>query len=114
MPIARHAVNRKKMDIDENGKPSRTIYHVVKRFEKCTLLDIELETGRTHQIRVHMKHLGHPVMGDRTYGFLDKFPRQALHAEMLGFTHPGTGKYVEFHSPIPGDIMDELKELGYK
>ncbi len=106
-PVARHAVNRQKMDIEYvKGKKARTTYHVVKRFKDFTLLELDLETGRTHQIRVHMKHLGHPVLGDRTYGPTDGVQRQALHAEMIGFTHPDTGKYVEFHAPLPRDIQE--------
>jgi 23S rRNA pseudouridine1911/1915/1917 synthase len=108
-PVARHAVNRQKMDIEYvKGKKARTVYHVVRRFKGFTFLQLELETGRTHQIRVHMKHIGHPVLGDRTYGRTDGIRRQALHAEMLGFTHPDTGKYVEFHAPIPRDIQEIL------
>jgi len=110
VPLARHAVNRKKMTVDhERGKPARSVYHVKKRFKRFTVLEIELETGRTHQIRLHMKHIGHPVLGDKTYGYGNEVPRQALHAEMVGFTHPDTGKYVEFHSPVPDDIMEVIK-----
>ena len=106
VPIARHAVNRQKMDVShETGKPARTIYHVKKRYDGFTALWVELETGRTHQIRVHMKHIGHPILGDRTYGKENGIGRQALHAEMIAFTHPYTGKHMEFHSPIPDDIM---------
>ena len=72
-------------------------------------MNIELETGRTHQIRVHMKHIGHPVMGDKTYGKPGGMSRQAVHAQMLGFTHPDTGKYMEFHSPVPDDIMKVIE-----
>lgn len=105
-PIARHNSDRKKMDVEYiKGKNARTIYHVVKRFKEFTFLRIEIETGRTHQIRVHMKHLGYPVLGDSRYGVGRGMMRQALHAEMLGFTHPETGKYMEFTSPIPDDIQ---------
>ena len=108
-PVARHAVNRQKMDVEYvKGKSARTTYHVIRRFKGFTLLELELETGRTHQIRVHMKHIGHPVLGDRTYGRTDGIERQALHAEMLGFTHPDTGKYVEFHAPVPKDIQEVI------
>ena len=111
-PVARHTVDRKKMDIEyAGGKKARTVYHVVRRYEDFTLLELEPETGRTHQIRVHMKHLGHPVLGDKTYGQAGGIDRHALHSEMLGFTHPDTGKYVEFHAPMPRD-MQEVIEKG--
>jgi 23S rRNA pseudouridine1911/1915/1917 synthase len=110
-PVARHAVSRKKMNVEyAKGKKARTVYHVVRRFKDFTQLELSLETGRTHQIRVHMKHLGHPVLGDRTYGRSDGLERQALHAEMLGFTHPHTGEYVEFHAPLPGDMEEVIKQ----
>jgi 23S rRNA pseudouridine1911/1915/1917 synthase len=110
--ITRHKTDRKKMEVtyDEEGKNARTVYHVVKRFKGFTFLRLELETGRTHQARVHMKHIGHPVLGDGTYGKKGNFKRQLLHAEMLGFTHPDTGKYMEFNSPIPDDIMEVIEK----
>jgi len=110
--VARGVTDRKKMTVVEcgKGKEARTIYHVVRRFKNFTLLHLEPETGRTHQIRVHMKHLGHPVLGDATYGHMDGLSRQALHAEMLGFTHPDTGKYVEFHVPMPEDMEQILEK----
>ncbi len=112
LPLARHSTDRKKMAVEHaRGKKAKTVYHVRKRFKDFTLLDIELHTGRTHQIRVHMKHIGHPVLGDITYGRSDGVKRQALHAQMLGFTHPDTGEYIEFHSPIPKD-MKEIIEKG--
>ena len=110
-PLARHAGDRKKMDINyETGRPSRSIYHVLKRFKGFTVLRVELKTGRTHQIRVHMKHIGHPVLGDATYGKKDSvINRQALHAEKLAFVHPETGKKVEFQSPVPDDIIKKIR-----
>ncbi|MFH1847395.1 MAG: RluA family pseudouridine synthase [Candidatus Omnitrophota bacterium] len=116
-PIARHPGDRKKMRVEfTEGKAAKTIYHVLGRFEGFTLLRLELLTGRTHQIRVHMQHLGHPVIGDVTYGARYGMNRQALHAESLGFTHPGTGKHVEFRSPMPDDIkfLVERKTLKEK
>ncbi|MGB2630215.1 MAG: RluA family pseudouridine synthase [Candidatus Omnitrophota bacterium] len=108
-PVARHPVDRKKMDIEYvKGRKARTVYHVIRRYKDFTLLELEPETGRTHQIRVHMKHLGHPVLGDRTYGRAGVIERHALHAEMLGFTHPDTGKYVEFHAPMPRDMQEVI------
>lgn len=106
-PLARHAVDRRKMDIEyEGGKEARTVYHVVRRFNNFTVLKLDLETGRTHQIRVHMKHLGYPILGDTTYGGRGKMSRQALHSEALTFTHPDTGKTLEFTVPLPKDMKD--------
>ncbi len=108
-PLARHTGDRKKIIVDhERGKASRTIYHVVRRFKKFTFLRLEPETGRTHQIRVHMKYLGHPIVGDVTYGGGRWMSRQALHAESLGITHPGEGKFMEFSAPMPDDIREFL------
>lgn len=111
-PIARSAHDRKKMGVveTERGKSARTIYHVVKRIKGMTVLRIDLETGRTHQIRVHLKHLGHPVVGDSVYGKSDGVKRQALHAESIGFTHPDTGEYMEFTSPVPDDIREIIEK----
>lgn len=111
-PIARSAADRKKMGVEnERGKNARTIYHMVKKFKGLTLLRIDLETGRTHQIRVHMKHIGCPVLGDPVYGRADGVKRQALHAEMIGFMHPDTGKYMEFVSPVPEDIKEIIQKM---
>jgi 23S rRNA pseudouridine1911/1915/1917 synthase len=112
-PVARQTSDRKKMTVEyTEGKTARTVYHVVERYGRFTLLRLDLHTGRTHQIRVHMKHLGNPVAGDPTYGGGQDMERQALHAEKLGFTHPDTGKYVEFISPMPDDMkrfIDKIK-----
>ncbi len=109
-PIARHKQQRQMMDVEEEGgKNARSEYHVIKRYKKFTFLDVEPKTGRTHQIRVHMKHIGNPVLGDSKYGRKDEFPRHALHAEMIGFTHPETGNYVEFHAPLPVDMQRILE-----
>ena len=113
IPIARHAVTRQKMDVAAGkGRSARTVYHVVRRFHDFTLLRLEPETGRTHQIRVHMRHIGHPVLGDRIYGKAGGMDRQALHAEMIGFSHPDTGEYMEFYSPVPDDIMEVIRKSG--
>ncbi|NQT32128.1 MAG: RluA family pseudouridine synthase [Candidatus Omnitrophica bacterium] len=110
VPVARHSTDRKKMSVDhDSGKPARTVYHVLERFERFTLLRLELFTGRTHQIRVHMQHIGYPVIGDVKYGGDRRMPRQALHAELLGFTHPDTGEYMEFTSPMPEDMKEFLE-----
>lgn len=104
MPIGRHPIQRKKMSINKNGRNAITHYRVIENFKGYTLVEAKLETGRTHQIRVHMAYLGHPLVGDLVYGYKkQKFNLngQALHAATLGFIHPGTGKYVEFSSPLP-------------
>ena len=105
-PIGRHSVDRKKMSINErNGKPAVTHYTVLERFGNYTLIECVLETGRTHQIRVHMTSIGHPLVGDEVYGPA-KCPfkglqGQCLHAMVLGFVHPRTGEYIEFSSELP-------------
>ena len=110
-PVARHPVDRKKMNVEyAAGKKARTIYHVIRRFSDFTLLSLDLETGRTHQIRVHMKHIGHPVLGDAKYGGGGGMARQALHAEKLMFTHPDTGKCMEFSSPMPADMREVIEK----
>ena len=103
-PIGRHSKDRIKMAIVESGKKAVTHYKVIERFEGYTLVECNLETGRTHQIRVHMAKIGHPLVGDLIYGFKkQKFnlKGQVLHAKRLGFIHPTTNKYMEFDSPIP-------------
>ena len=104
-PIGRHPVDRKKMSINpKNGKPAITHYKVLERFGQYTYLQCELETGRTHQIRVHMTSIGHPLLGDTVYGPAKQpfhLQGQCLHAGVLGFLHPTTGEYVEFHADLP-------------
>lgn len=103
--IGRHPVDRKKMAINErNGKPAVTHYTVLERFGNYTLIECVLETGRTHQIRVHMSSIGHPLVGDEVYGPAKcpfKLQGQCLHAMILGFSHPRTGEYMEFSAEIP-------------
>ncbi|MDD3088377.1 MAG: RluA family pseudouridine synthase [Candidatus Omnitrophica bacterium] len=104
-PIARSSSDRKKMGVEfERGKNAVTKYKVIKRMKTMTVLSVDIETGRTHQIRVHMKHIGHPVAGDPVYGKAQEAPRQALHAEMLSFTNPENGKTMEFTAPLPEDM----------
>jgi 23S rRNA pseudouridine1911/1915/1917 synthase len=104
-PIARQKHDRKKMGVEyDSGRAAKTVYHVVERFENFTVVRIDLFTGRTHQIRVHMKHIGNPVAGDAVYGGKGSFHRQALHAETLAFAHPGTSEQVEFRAAMPGDM----------
>ena len=104
--IGRHPIDRKKMSINEkNGKPAVTHYTVLERFGNYTLIECKLETGRTHQIRVHMASIGHPLLGDEVYATGRKSPYklqgQTLHAKILGFVHPSTGEYVEVDAPLP-------------
>ncbi|MCX6968012.1 MAG: RluA family pseudouridine synthase [Verrucomicrobia bacterium] len=108
--IARHPVHRKKMAVVETGRgrASTTEYRVLRELPDASLVECTLHTGRTHQIRVHLKHLGHPLMGDALYGRRVGYPRQMLHAWKLGFTHPRSGQWMEFESPIP----DEFVEAG--
>ncbi len=105
LPIGRHPSNRQKMAVRyDSEKNAVTEYKVLKRFDDFTAVLLNLKTGRTHQIRVHMAYLGHPVLGDGKYGAKDRFPRQALHSYHLSFRHPRTGKSLEFKAPLPEDM----------
>jgi 23S rRNA pseudouridine1911/1915/1917 synthase len=104
--IGRHPVQRKKMAIVTRGRAARTDYRVLADIEGGALVECTLHTGRTHQIRVHLKHLGHPVLGDEVYGRRGAYPRQMLHAWKLGFAHPRTGAPLSFESPLPKDFLD--------
>lgn len=109
-PIARHPIDKIKMAVVKNGKHAITHYKVIERFENYTLVECNLETGRTHQIRVHMAKILHPLVGDLIYGYKkQKFnlKGQVLHAKKLGFIHPSTNKYIEFISPLP-DYFEKL------
>lgn len=130
--IARHAKDRMQMDVYQDpaiGKPAITHYRVLERFGYVTLVSCKLETGRTHQIRAHMKHIGHTLFNDARYGgdqilkgttftkyrqFVDNcfkvLPRQALHAKTLGFTHPTTGERLSFDTPIPDDMVQAIEK----
>ncbi len=115
-PIGRHPTDRKKMSINEkNGKPAVTHYHVLQRSERFTYLECRLETGRTHQIRVHMAFAGHPLLGDSVYGPAHcPYPGlqgQTLHAGILGLIHPRTGEYLEVQAPLPQYFMELLQKL---
>ncbi len=105
-PIGRHATDRKRMAVNEKcGKHAVTHYRVLKRFQRYTYIECVLETGRTHQIRVHMASIGHPILGDEVYASGRKCPfqleGQTLHAKTLGFVHPATNEYLEIDAPLP-------------
>ncbi|MEH0147593.1 RluA family pseudouridine synthase [Corynebacterium sp. Q4381] len=119
-PIGRHPSSGWKFAVTEDGRASVTHYEVMEAFRHASLLDVHLETGRTHQIRVHMSALGHPCVGDPMYGCDPnlakalKLNRQWLHATSLGFTHPRTGDYMEVHSPYPADLehaLDTIRQM---
>jgi len=126
-PIARHPTDRVRMAVRDGGRESVTHYRVIRRYEGYTHVRVQLETGRTHQIRVHLAHAGYPIVGDRVYGgrltlpkgasealrqALRDFPRQALHATRLHFDHPVTGKPIECRSPLPADMLALLEALA--
>jgi len=90
-----------------DGKSAMTLYQVLKRFPKSTLMALFPQTGRTHQLRVHMKHLGHPILGDEKYGRKESFPRLALHAQSIAFSHPITKTYIEFSCPTPQEFFKD-------
>ncbi len=125
-PIGRHPVHRTRMAVVNGGKPAITHYRVEHRFRAHSLLRVKLETGRTHQIRVHLTHLRHAVVGDPLYGgrlrlppeaapafrdYLQQFKRQALHAERLGLSHPVSGEWLEWTAPLPEDMQQLLALL---
>jgi 23S rRNA pseudouridine1911/1915/1917 synthase len=126
-PIARHPTDRVRMAVREGGRESVTHYRVIRRYAGHTHVRVQLETGRTHQIRVHLAHAGFPIVGDRVYGgrltlpkgasealrqALREFPRQALHAARLQFDHPVTGRPLECTSPLPADMRALLAALA--
>jgi 23S rRNA pseudouridine1911/1915/1917 synthase len=124
-PLARDASNRTRMAVVRGGRSALSLYRVRQRFNRFTLLDVELKTGRTHQIRVHLAWLKHPVVGDETYGggrdntiqdaklraHVRNLGRHSLHAERLAFTHPQTNERVEFSSPLPPELTQLLTEI---
>ena len=125
-PLARHPTDRKKYAVRNGGKEAVTHYRVEKRFAKHTLLKVKLETGRTHQIRVHMSHIKHPIVGDQVYGgryraiakaselltdTLSGFRRQALHAARLGVVHPLTGEDISWQCDMPDDMTELVRVL---
>lgn len=129
-PLGRSPRDRKKFTIVEGGKHAITEYEVIKEYDFTSLIRLKLHTGRTHQIRVHMHSIGHPIFGDldydgtsphsvqttgkimqRTKNLLELMPRQALHAKILGFHHPITGKFIRFESELPEDMKELIKKL---
>jgi len=127
-PIGRHPNQRKQMSVRPDGKPARTLYRVIEESNGLSLLDCRLITGRTHQIRVHLSHAGHALVGDASYAgrqwknlpsvrtriLCRDFPRQALHSYRLGFSHPSSGIRMEFTAPLPEDLAVLLEELGFQ
>lgn len=112
-PIARDPKDRQSMTVVDNGKHAVTHFQVLERFENFTFVECQLETGRTHQIRVHMKYIGYPLAGDPKYGPKKTLPveGQVLHAGILGFTHPRSGEYLEFEAPLPDEFVEILQQL---
>jgi len=110
-PISRHTVHRQQMAVTKDGREAITHFQVIERLPKHTVVELKLETGRTHQIRVHMDFIGHPLVGDPKYGnqrrnkFNHIIEGQALHAQVLGFEHPRTGEYLEFSSDMPEEMV---------
>lgn len=114
-PIAREAGHTTRRRVDASGEAAVTHYRVRDRSEKATLLQIKLVTGRTHQIRVHLSHMGHPLIGDKLYGgSTHLLRRQALHAQELEFPHPFTGEKIHITSPLPPELSALVKRLGLK
>lgn len=111
LPIARHPHKRKNMSVafSEKAKYAKTYYRTLKRLKDAALLELRPFTGRTHQLRVHLAFLGHPVLGDTKYGKNNEFGRLALHAESIGFTHPRTNKFVEFSCDMPKEFKEFIK-----
>ncbi|MDE7214107.1 MAG: RluA family pseudouridine synthase [Anaeroplasmataceae bacterium] len=112
-PIGRDPEDRKKMAVSKTGKQAVTHFTVLKRFKDFTLIECELETGRTHQIRVHMSYIGHPIVGDKVYGRRKVIGDQGqfLHAKLIGFKHPRTQEWMEFDSELPEYFKEFLKEI---
>jgi 23S rRNA pseudouridine1911/1915/1917 synthase len=114
--IGRHRVHRQRMSVtSERGRAARTEYRVLRSSEQASLVECKLHSGRTHQIRVHLHHLGHPVLGDKVYApkLTGKFPRQMLHAWKLGFRHPRMGEWRTFEAPLPDDFAEAMRSTGF-
>ena len=119
-PIGRHQTQRTRMAVTEHGRAARTHYRVLERYAHASLLECSLDTGRTHQIRVHLQSIGHPLVGDPVYrtgrgaaaGPLSNFKRQALHAYRLGLVHPVSGAAMQWEAPLPDDMQALLAEIA--
>ncbi len=113
VPIKRHVLDRKKMSVSftEEAKPAHTFYRVLKRYPEFSAIELFPKTGRTHQLRVHLAYLGHPILGDMTYGKKKNFPRLALNAKDLGFSHPASGEFMKFESPLPPEMKSAMAGL---
>ena len=112
MPIGRHPLKRENMSVGftKSTRYAKTYYRTLKRTPLWSLVELEPFTGRTHQLRVHLAYIGHPILGDSKYGKQNEFVRMALHARYLGFIHPASGKFVEFESPMPKEFSDFIKD----
>ncbi len=113
--IGRHPVQRKRMSVSsKRGRAAKTEYRVIRSSDQASLVECRLHSGRTHQIRVHLHHLGHPVLGDKIYAprFTKNFPRQMLHAWKLGFRHPCTGEWRSFEASLPADFNEAIRAAG--
>ena len=113
--IGRHPVHRQRMSVaSKRGRPAKTEYRVIRSSDQASMVECRLHSGRTHQIRVHLHHLGHPVLGDKVYAprFAKDFPRQMLHAWKLGFRHPRTGDWKIFEAPLPEDFNQAIAATG--
>ena len=113
--IGRHPVHRQRMSVaSKRGRPAKTEYRVIRSSDQASIVECRLHSGRTHQIRVHLHHLGHPVLGDKLYAprFAKDFPRQMLHAWKLGFRHPRTGDWKIFEAPLPEDFNQAIAATG--
>jgi len=113
--IGRHPVHRQRMQVRSvRGRTAKTEYRVIRSSDEASLIECRLHSGRTHQIRVHLRHLGHPVLGDKVYGrrLAKNFPRQMLHAWKLGFHHPRTGEWNNFKAPLPADLQEAVRGVG--
>lgn len=111
-PLGVHPRRRELRAVRADGAPARTRWRVLARLSEAALLELQLESGRTHQIRAHLAHLGHPVIGDRDYGSPGGFPRPALHAAALVFPHPASGEQLELAAPLPPDMRELVVSLG--
>ncbi|MBU1125765.1 MAG: RluA family pseudouridine synthase [Candidatus Omnitrophica bacterium] len=116
VPIGRHPFRRKNMAVGfgEHTKFAKTLYRTLTRFNDLSLVELRPYTGRTHQLRVHLAHIGHPILGDEKYSQNNDFGRLYLHARLLGFVHPGTDKYLEFSSKVPEEFLRVCNSQGIK